>query len=298
MHLLSCVLVILAITGNTGTTGFDFLRITPTAREAALAGSPVARPAGALAFYYNPAGINSSNSAQFTYINHVAGTHLGSIGYTQPIDAGRAIGVGVFYLNSGTMKRTNEIGEELGTFGVSYANVNLSGSLQPRPGLNLGLGIAGLYGTMDTFFSLALASNIGLLYQPPLPGLNLGFTITNLGFQLKPFSSARDPMPLEFNLGASWEPIPEINLNLNLNQPIDNRFNFRAGVEGWVNQYLALRLGYNSLGSDLMGGGGSDALAGFATGIGIRYDRFQLDYSFTPMVILGTSHRISLGINL
>ncbi len=298
MHLAIWLLTTITIAGNAGTTGFEFLRITPTAREAALAGSALARPVGALAFYYNPAGINPVNSAQFTYINHIAGTHLGSVAYTQPLDAQKTIGAGVYYFNSGTMKRTNEIGEELGTFGVSFASINLAGNINLLPGFALGLGISGLYGTMDTFFSLGLAGNLGILYQPPVTGLNLAFAVNNLGVQLKPYGTARDPLPLEFNLGASWEPIPEINLNLTLNQPIDNRFNFRLGIEGWVNQFLALRLGYNSLGTDLMGGEGSDALAGFATGIGVRYDRFYLDYSFTPMVILGTSHRISLGITL
>ncbi|MGQ9678370.1 MAG: PorV/PorQ family protein [bacterium] len=281
-----------------GTTGFDFLKITPTAREAALAGASVARPDGAFAFYYNPAVTGSVNAAQFSYINYAAGIHLGSAAYTQPFNGNKGFGAGIFYLNSGTMKKTNEQGEELGTFGATFSSFNLSGSLRPNPDLSIGASIAGLYGTIDTFFAVGLIGNLGVTYEPPsIPTLKLGFAATRLGTQLKPFGG-RDPMPLELILGATWEPNPALNLNLNLNKPIDNRFNVRAGIEGWVSQFLAIRAGYNSLGTDLMTGSGSDPLAGFAVGLGIRYNRYQLDYTFVPMVVLGIVHRISFGFSL
>jgi len=290
-------LTLIAIDPGAGTTGFDFLHITPTAREAALAGASTAKPAGAFGFYYNPAATGALTGAEFTYINYPAGIHLGSAAYTQPLDNTKGVGAGIFYLNSGTMKKTNEQGEELGTFGASFTALNLSGSYQPTGALLLGIGIAGLYGTIDTFFSVGLVGNLGATYEPPVTGLRLGFSARNLGVQIKPFGT-RDPMPLEFSLGACYEPTPGLNLNLNLSKPQGNRFNIRAGIEGWVNQFLALRAGYNSLGSDLMAGSGADPLAGFAAGIGIRYNRYQLDYTFVPMVALGAAHRISFGFTL
>lgn len=290
-------LTLIAIDPGAGTTGFDFLQITPTAREAALAGASTAQPDGAFGFYYNPAATGAMTGAQFTYINYPAGIHLGSAAYTQPLDNTKGIGVGIYYLNSGTMKKTNEQGEELGTFGASFTCLNLSGSYRFISNLLVGAGIAGLYGTIDTFFSVGIVGNIGVTYEPPVPGLRLGFTARNLGAEIKPFGT-RDPMPLELNLGASWQPTPALNLNLNLNKPINNRFNIRAGIEGWVNQFLALRAGYNSLGSDLMVDSGADPLAGFAAGIGVRYNRYQLDYTFVPMVALGSAHRISFGFSL
>lgn len=290
-------LILIAFDPGAGTTGFEFLKIIPTAREAALAGACVSRPDGAFAFYYNPAVTCFGAAGQFSYINYAAGIHLGSAAYTQPIDGTKSVGAGVYYLNSGTMKKTNEQGEELGTFGASFTSFILNGALHLHPALSVGTGVAGLYGAIDTFFAVGLIGNLGITYEPPLPGLRFGFAATKIGAQLKPFGT-RDPMPLELSIGATWEVNPALNLNLNLNKPIDNRFNISAGIEGWVNQFLALRAGYNTLGTDLMAGSGSDPLAGFAVGLGIRYHRYQLDYTFVPMVVLGIAHRISFGFSL
>ncbi len=295
---LALVLSLVVFYPGAGTAGFDFLRITPTAREAALGGAPAVGAGNGFNFYYNPAGIATGSAAHIGYINYPAGIHAGSAGYSQPVTDNYGVGVGVFYLNSGRMKRTNEQGEELGTFGVSYANLNLSGGIRLPYDLAFGLGLNGLYGGIDSFFSLAVAANIGISYQPSVLPLKLGFVVQNLGGELKPFGSTRDPLPLEFRLGGYWEPIPALNLNLALAKPIDNRFNFRAGIEGWVTKELALRAGYSSLGADLTGGTGWDPLAGFSIGLGIRYQRYQLDYCFVPMVVLGSAHRISLGFAL
>lgn len=300
MAVILLALSLIPIDPDAGSVGFDFLHISPTAREAALAGAAVARPQGAMAFFYNPANLSQTAvaSGEITYINYPAGIHLGSLAYDQPLGSNKGVGVGVFYLNSGTMKRTNDQGDEMGIFGSSYVNLNVSGGLRVIDQLSLGIGVSGLYGAIDTFFSLGVAGSFGAIYEIPGYHLHLGFTASNLGLEIKTFSGSRDPLPLEFAWGAAYEPIPALNLNASLHKPIDNRLNFRAGIEGWVNNYLVLRGGYSSLGADLAYGGGSDVLAGFTTGFGIRYQRYQFDYCFVPMVVLGVVHRLSLSFSL
>ncbi|MGQ9708787.1 MAG: PorV/PorQ family protein, partial [bacterium] len=235
---------------------------------------------------------------QFCYVNYPAGIHDGAVAYTQPINPNSGVGVGLNYLNSGVMKRTNEQGEELGTFGAAYADLNISAALRLAEPLLLGAGIAGVYGNIDTFFSLGLATNLGIGYELSPYNIRVGLTASNLGWQIKPFGDSRNPLPIEFGLGAVWEPVPAVNLNFTVGKPLDNRFNFRLGVEGWLNQYLVLRGGYNSLGSDLSDGSGGDIFAGFATGLGLCYQRYQIDYSFIPMGRMGISHRLSFGLSL
>ncbi len=287
-----------------GTAGYNFLHILPTAREAALAGSAVARPKGAMGFYYNPAVLfqTPEQVAELSYINYVAGMHLGSLGYAQALGLNKGVGLGIFYFNSGKMKRTNEQGDEMGdgleTFSASYAQFNISGGVRFFDRLALGMGLCGLYGAIDTFFSFGIAGNFGLVYEIKDYGLNLGFRAANLGREWKTFNGVRDRMPTEFGVGVSWEPISALNMNLSLHKPVDNRLNVGLGVEGWVNDYLVIRLGYNSLGQDLTSGSGSDIIAGFTTGLGVRYDRYQVDYCFVPMVVLGFSHRISFSFSL
>ncbi len=294
---------LISIDPNAGTAGFDFLRITPTAAEAAMAGAAIAHSKSPMAFWYSPAHAAGAEyqCALFSYVNYIAGIHIGSAAYSQPLAEDKGIGFGIVYLNSGTMKRTDALGGEHGTFGVSYADINVSGGYRFSEIISLGLGLQGLYGSIDTFFTLGLAGNIGASARIPiegLEGLTAGITARNIGYQAKAFQTGRDPMPVEFAAGLGFQPNPALNLVFDILKPLDNRFQFRAGIEGWAGDMVALRAGYNTFGSDLQSGGGSDILAGFSTGLGIRYRGYQLDYCFIPMVELGMAHRLSFTLTL
>jgi hypothetical protein len=289
MQALTLLISLIAIDPNAGTTGFDFLKITPTAREAAMGGATVGATPSPMGFWFSPAHALSAESPR---------VHIGSAAYSQPVGTDKGVGFGLVYLNAGTMKRTNERGEELGTFGVSFADLNLSGAMKFGEALAVGVGLQGLYGSIDTFFTMGLAGNVGATYRLPVDGLTAGLAVKNLGLQLKAFQTGRDPLPIDFGLGLGYQPNPSLNLALDVHKPIDNRVSVRAGVEGWIADLLALRAGYSSDGVDLKSGGGSDILAGLSTGLGIRYRGYELDYCFIPMVSLGMAHRISLAFSL
>jgi hypothetical protein len=298
MSAIALVLTVLA--AGVGTSGFDFLRIAPTAREAAMGGAALAGATSPLGFWYSPARAGSApgQRAFLGYLNYIAGIHIGSLAYAQPVGDDAGVGLGVVYLNSGTMKRTNERGEDLGVFSASCADVNLSGAYRPLTGLSLGFGIQGIYGAIDTFFSLGAAANAGATYDLPVSGLRVGAAVTGLGVQAKAFGAERDPMPLDVGVGLEYQPNPALSLGLDVHKPSDMRVLIRAGLEGWIADLLALRIGYNSAGSDWKTGGGADVLAGVTTGLGVRYHSYQLDYCFVPMVQLGTAHRISVAFGL
>jgi hypothetical protein len=300
MLALILVITLVGIDSNAGTTGFDFLRLTPTAREAAMGGAAVGSALGPLGFWFSPAHATAAESprAHVGYLNYVAGIQTGSAAYSQPVGTDKGVGFGIVYLNSGTMKRTNERGEEQGTFGVSYANLNLSGAMRVGDALSVGVGLQGLYGSIDTFFGMGLAGNFGATYRLPVDGLTAGLVVKNVGYQLKAFQAGRDPMPIDFGLGLGYQPNPSLNLVLDAHKPIDNRVSIRAGVEGWVADLLAVRVGYSTEGDDLKAGGGTDILAGVTTGLGFRWHGYQLDYCFIPMVELGVAHRLSLAFSL
>lgn len=294
-----------AIDPSAGTAGFDFLSVplVGTTRSASMAGAATASASGAMAFWYNPAHTICAgpSGVELGYMNYLAGIHIGELAYSKRFTDHHAVGVGAVYLNSGTMKRTDRLGTELGTFGVSYVDLNVSTGLRLLDALSLGIGLQGLYGSIDTFFTLGLATNIGASAEIPLQdvkGLSAGVAARNVGYQLRPFQTQRDPMPAEVAFGIAYQPNRSLSLNFDLRKPLANRLNVRAGIEGWVSDLLVLRCGYSTLGSDLKSGGGSDILAGITTGLGIRHRNYQLDYCFVPMVELGMAHRISLSVSL
>ncbi len=300
---IALVLSLVAVDPGVGTSGFDFIRIAPTAREAAMGAAALARATSPMNFWYNPAHAarNNNQQAHFGYVSYVAGIHIGSAAFTQPLEQNKGIGVGVVYLNSGSMKRTDERGNELGTFGVSYADLNVSGGWQLADFVAVGAGIQGLYGSIDTFFTVGLAGNVAANFSFPgsaVEGLSASVAARNAGITIKPYNTQRDPLPLSFGAGLAYELNNAVRFGLDITKPLDNQVQVSAGVEGWIGEVLALRTGYSSLGPDLRSGGGSDILAGLSTGLGIRYRGYQLDYCFTPMVQLGMAHRLSLALTL
>ncbi|MFO7650260.1 MAG: PorV/PorQ family protein [bacterium] len=292
-------LALFAVDPSAGTAGFDFLRITPTAREAALGGTAIGAGDGPMSFWFSPAHARAAEQrAQFNYTGYVAGVHAGALAYSRPVGNELGIGLGLVFTTSGTMKRTNESGEQLGTFGASFTGLNVSGSYDLGGGVTAGAALQGLYGSIDTFFSLGLAANAGAAVALPLKGLSAGVSVRNAGFEVKPYRSSRDPLPLDLGAGLSFRPSPSFALAADLHKPIDNRLNFGLGIEGWVGQYLVLRGGYSSLGVDLQTGGSSDILAGICGGLGVRYKGYQVDYAVTPMLPIGVTHRVSLAFSL
>ncbi len=111
MFALTLFIALVGIDPSAGTTGFDFLQLTPTAREAAMGGAAVGSAPSPMGFWFSPAHAATAESprAHVGYLNYVAGVQTGSAAYSQPVGTDKGVGLGIVYLNSGTMKRTNSI---------------------------------------------------------------------------------------------------------------------------------------------------------------------------------------------
>ena len=294
MHLVLCLALVSDINPNAGTTGFNFIKVSPTAREAAMGSAAISLSDNAFGFWYNPSGIAGLKQRQLgvAYISYVAGIQSGAISFAQPLK-GLTWGVGGYYLNSGLMPRTDENGTEYGTFGASYLDLNGAVALRPLDKLQIGAGLKAIYGGIDTFWTVGIAADVGASYDLPLAGLRASLVARNLGITTRPFIAQREKLPVDLGLGLGFEPLKGLKLDLEAHQPLDDNLEVRLGAEAWVHKYVCLRLGLTTAGSDLKEQGGADVLAGLSTGLGVRFRQFELDYSFTPMVILDNSHRIS-----
>lgn len=284
----------LLIAGEVGTTGFTFLKLSGGAKEMAMGGTCLGSSKGVNALFLNPAGVLQLNKPQasLTYLSYVADINSGFLGYARPSEK-IGYGLGIAYLNSGSMKRTDMDNNDLGTFFVQYASLQTALGIKPSPDIFLGAGIKFLYATIDTFWSMGGAMDIGGLYI--YKDLSVGIAVQNLGLQLKVFDKEKDPLPLNFGIGLGYKLSEEFSTTLDINKPIDNKPNFKFGMEWRLHKGFALRTGYDSMRQDLKSGGGSDILAGLSFGMGIEYKEITLDYAYTPYLLLGNSHRISLS---
>jgi len=319
--MLSIILSLLIVNANTnaGTAGFNFLKIIPSAKEAAMANASIGlentSSLSGFGFWCNPAAGVARPSFGMSYISYLAGISYGSIGYTKqaPMSFLKAGGIGVSFLNSGKIKRTDINGSELGTFSVSYLDLDAAGNIAlMNDKMNAGMAIKVIYGSIDSFMGLGIATDLGLRFKPDIQGLTIGAVVRNLGYQVKAFDKVRDKLPLDIGVGVGYNVSNGFNIAMDIHalditkdtvpffKNINNYVTFRLnlGVEAWVNKYVALRGGYNSLGKDYRTGGTSDITSGLSIGLGVKYSRYQVDYSFTPMGDLGRLHHITVLFGL
>ena len=282
-----------------GTRAFNFLKIEVTARPVSMGGAFTGLADDESALYYNPAGVAVLEGKHYilAYQNNVFDMQSGFIGYIHPLGYNKKASIYLNYLNYGDFIRTDELGNEEGTFsgsdlvfGFGYA-MNLENDLQVGATLKL------IYEKIDIYSAHGFALDLGLRKSLNYGRASVGVMIQNLGVQMSNFTKSgdKDPLPLRFRAGGAVLPrgLP-VNLAWDLVLPTDNDAYVAIGMELVEVKPLYLRLGWSSFGSNYKTGASGDDLSGFTAGFGVEYNNMHFSYAITPQAELGTSHRITL----
>ncbi len=111
---------------------------------------------------------------------------------------------------------------------------------------------------------------------------SFGLALKNLGSSLKwnTDSGQKDSLPVTMVFGTAYQLKPKILAAMDLEQTGSESLKLKLGVEGKVNQNIALRAGVNN--------------KKFSIGAGFDSNDWHFDYAFYDE-ILGANHRISAG---
>lgn len=281
-----------------GTSGFQFLRNNTGARPAALGGTFVAISGDINGISYNPASIAAltNRGGTATYIDHVVDIKSGFLAYYQPLTKIGTVGVSVLYTGYGEFKKTDYLGNELGSFNSnSFAFAGSIGRVI-QDQLLVGANLKYVYFGIDHFNSSAIAIDGGIIYRIPNHDLNFGLSFSNLGTVLSAFMSEKDDLPLNVRAGFSKRlaHLPLL-INAGLYKFRDDIWQWQIGGEFSLSTNTFLRLGYDSIARDLAVGTGKDTLAGISLGFGVMFQQFQIDFSITSVGEIGSQNRISLS---
>ncbi len=303
-----------------GTYAYSFLKIPAGAKAPSMGGAHAALSHDAYGVYYNPAGISQIEGSEITgsYNNYLADIQGGFVSYVFDWSNRGKLGMSVNYLNHGSTPRTDEIGNDLGEFGGGDIAIALTfarrwvgeadesayqaddsgtDSFPGWSGLGFGVSTKFIYESIDDYSSDGIALDLGLIYALKDQRTRLGFSATNLGFQLKGLSSGhKDPIPGIVRLGIAHRlKAAPFTVAVDGVQPFDNDIHVAAGVNFTQFQPVELRAGYSTLGEDYKTGSDSDNFGGLTFGFGLKLKQVTLDYAFLPFADLGTSHRIALS---
>ncbi|MBI5241425.1 MAG: PorV/PorQ family protein [Elusimicrobia bacterium] len=296
---------------DAGTAAGQFLKLGADARAAAMGQAARALCEDASAVYWNPAGLGalSYRSASLTHASYYQSTFYEFLAYAQPIDSilGRsrrelqtnqlgAVGVGVFYLNSGRLTEVDNTGAATGGSFTpqDFAAIVAWGAALTRS-IDAGVGFKYVSSRIrDTAATGAADLGVRLRQHPWGVPYVLSASLHNLGGRLR-FHKESDPLPVQLAVSQSLRPTRNISLSLDVVAPRDNRVypafgaEFRKGVG--PNLAAAVRLGWEgrTRGSDL------SSLSGLGLGAGLGVARFTVDYAWTPYGLLGDAHRFTLS---
>lgn len=276
--------------------GYDHLNIQVDAKSKGRGGACLADLQNPYAFFSNPAGLlkEEGPSISLAYLPYSAWIQIGKVGYIMPKE-NMVVGICGWYLNSGRIKKTNEFNEDLGVYAVNFFYLGGSVKRVIDKNLNLGANLKLHFNFIDTKKSIAGSVDLGGIYASLLKNLDVGFAITNLGYEIVPYVEEREFLPLTFGTGLKYQ-VLSYHILLDFLYPINYGFLVNAGVEISPYDFLKIKGGYSSKGREAhLGYRGEEIFSGFSFGIGIeRIKNISLDYAFSYHTYLGSPHRIAI----
>lgn len=288
-------------------TPYDFLRMDFSARSAALGGSFVTNVDDPNVIFYNPAGVcfTENNTISFGYIKHLLDVNSGSISLAPELPKIGKVGIGIQFVNYGSFDQKDEFGNILGTFSSNQLAATFNYSRMINSTLAYGGNFKLIYSNIGEYNSSAIALDLGITYYDSSNRFGIGFSMLNIGTQLKSYVNTREDLPFEIRAGITkkLEHLPaRFTFDfLKLNNTQDGFFsglkNFAVGIELLLSKSFNARIGYNNQRKQDLKLGTSSGLLGYNAGIGIIIDKYRLDYGISLLGKIGEMHRINFYLN-
>jgi hypothetical protein len=295
-------------------TGFDLLRVTPSARAAALAGAYTPAPAPAPdALLYNPAFLTegAADQAALGVLNHVGDLWMGFAAYArQAPRVEGTVGVAVRHLSYGSFDRTTWEGTTEGTFGASETVLTVAYARAVSERLQAGANVHAAYVAIEEASGSALAADVGVAYTVPEQGLVLSAALRNAGVTLSSLGDTADRLPLDLRVSASKQ---LANVPLRLSATAYDLTSFEGengtalaeiarhvalGGELQFGSAFALRAGYDFRQADDLGTGDRFDFAGLGAGFGLNLRRVGFDYAYNTWSAFGGLHHLTVRARL
>lgn len=280
---------------NVGTTGFGSLKIGASARPAAMGGAFTAITEDIAAMVWNPAAMATVGERVgiASYTNYLVDTQLGFLAMARPMGTRGTLGLGVSYMSYGELRRTDEQGEDQGTFGAGDLTFRASmGRFVWEDRLAIGVGLKAIYAHIDEYSSDAYAFDIGVLGRFLTDRTTFGLSALSMGFVRSAFAGEKDALPTQIRAGCAHR-LAHMPLMViaDFVLPNDNDPHFSVGGEFAIGENVYLRPGYSSLLKD----SGDSGRNGISAGAGFVWQEFRIDYAFSSFEELGDIHRVSLS---
>ncbi|MCR4295578.1 MAG: PorV/PorQ family protein [Elusimicrobia bacterium] len=285
-------LFILASQGSWADETASFLDIGVGARALGMGGAYTALADDANSLYWNPAGLAKLEKREFTasHAEMYESTRLDFLAYAHPTSQG-TISAGLTYLSQGKIEGRDSLGRP--TAGFDASDAALSAGYARKLGFaELGASVKYIRSHIGSTEAQTVAADAGA--KRDIGNVTIGATLRNLGPGLK-FGDQRNDLPLRIAAGAAYRFAGGHAAAVEVvNGPRGAGTTAAFGGEFQAVKNLYLRGGYTTQ-TAITGGSSFDAARGLTMGLGLRNEKWSLDYAVLPSGELGRSHRFSIG---
>lgn len=299
---------------KSGTAAVKFLTLDTSARVAGVASSATSyTDLGGFSALTNQASmvfVEGRGAIGVSYASYFADMTLFSAGVVWNLGDNGAVGLGVHSLLSGDIPYTTSLDptHQYDTAGKNFSVTDLAIGPSYARRLTDSFSVGGSVkfisegssgaGVLDRT-SNAVAVDVGTIYTTDFRNFRIGATFQNFGqdMQFIDDSNARDLLPTTFRIGFAGEPVTlpvgSVTLSTEIWKLRENDSVLNVGLEYWVNDYLAGRVGWKA-------GYSGTQDEGLSAGAGIRFSQGEMslnvDYAYTQFELLDDLHRISVGV--
>ncbi len=270
----------------TAQTGGRFLLLDSGAREVGMAGIPTG---SVNSIFYNPALLAFKNNLEFglTHAEWLQTIRYETFGVTKPLPHFGAFGLGALLLYMNDLEYADD-SIPTGQLFSAY-DFSLLGSISRRFADKLGVGLTlkGIYRRVHDRDCAGGAADVGASFLA-LKWLNVNFAVQNIGPAIG-YETRNTSLPLTIRGGVGAALLDNsLRFGLDLVSVRSEALEIRFGAEYEIARVLGIRGGYRSGSQD------AGVIAGLATGLGVKFREFGVDYSIAPYGDLGNTHRVSL----
>lgn len=315
-----------------GNAVFGFLKQANTAQLSALGGINITSGGKDVGMsFHNPAllrkGMHRQVNTSFNAFIAGISNYSISAGYHLE-EAKTSIGLGINYLNYGSIDQTDAAGNIIGRFNPRDYVVQVMASRNHKEKWWYGATIKFIHSGYGQFRSSGLAMDIGLNYHDPDKGLQAGITVKNIGTQLNTYdgSGRKEELPFDLQAGITKKlqnaPV-QFSLTFHELHRFNNFYNdtlFRAGegeddfsksntlqkifnhivlgAQFFPDEKIEISTGYHfQRRQELNGFNITNGLNGFSAGAGILLPKLHVRYA-TGFYQRQMFHQFSLNFNL
>jgi hypothetical protein len=300
---------------------FDFLTLPVSTRIEALGGENVSVVENDLSLvFHNPASLlqEMDMDVNLGFQSYLGGIKAGNVAFAKALGSYNAWGVGINYVNYGTMTRTTIDNLDNGEFSVKDMCFNGFFSRDLSDRWKGGVTAKVIYSAMEDYTSAGLAVDLGLSYYNADADFSFGLAGRNLGRQVKTYHEIRESLPWDIQMGITKR-LAHAPIRVSVTAVRLKQWKFKPyregkdkedsfvttffkhlvfGVELLPSDNLWIALGYNpKVGLDMSLESGNK-LGGFSAGAGLRVRAFNIGASVSRYHPSATAFHLNVTTSL